>query len=108
MNQSKGRYSMNLGGNGNKGKKRWFSISLLLVLVLVVVEPAQVSPLSRTYAQHAFAQEESHTFPETGKTLSGKFLQYWRTHGGLVQQGYPISDELQELSDTDGKTYIVQ
>jgi pimeloyl-ACP methyl ester carboxylesterase len=46
--------------------------------------------------------------PETGKRLGGIFLQYWRTHGGLAQQGYPISDEMDEVSDLDGKTYRVQ
>ena len=48
------------------------------------------------------------TFPETGKTVEGKFLTYWQEHGGLAQQGYPISEEMQEVSDTDGKTYTVQ
>jgi hypothetical protein len=47
-------------------------------------------------------------FPETGKTLGGVFLDYWRTHGGLAQQGYPISDEFIETSDLDGKEYRVQ
>jgi hypothetical protein len=47
-------------------------------------------------------------FPETGKRLGGKFLGYWQTHGGLAQQGYPISDEFQERSVTDNKTYTVQ
>jgi hypothetical protein len=47
-------------------------------------------------------------FPETGKRLGGKFLDYWRTHGGLAQQGYPISDEFIERSDLDGQEYRVQ
>ncbi|MDQ3927680.1 MAG: hypothetical protein M3328_00890 [Chloroflexota bacterium] len=47
-------------------------------------------------------------FPETGKRLGGKFLEYWRTHGGLAQQGYPISDEFKAISDLDGKSYTVQ
>ncbi len=47
-------------------------------------------------------------FPETGHTVGGKFLTYWQQHGGLAQQGYPISDEFQEKSDLDGKTYTVQ
>jgi DNA-binding beta-propeller fold protein YncE len=54
------------------------------------------------------AQTGSRTFPETGKTVSGKFLAYWNAHGGLAQQGYPISEEMQETSDTDGRTYTVQ
>ncbi|HYO51143.1 MAG TPA: copper resistance protein CopC [Chloroflexia bacterium] len=51
---------------------------------------------------------ECQTFQETGKTACGRFLQYWKEHGGLAQQGYPISNEFQEKSDTDGKTYTVQ
>ncbi len=54
------------------------------------------------------AEPQAYTFPETGKTVRGVFLDYWRTHGGLAQQGYPISDEFQERSDTDGKIYTVQ
>jgi phospholipase C len=48
------------------------------------------------------------TFPQTGKTLSGIFLDYWNTHGGLMQQGYPISDPMTEVSDLNGKPYMVQ
>jgi hypothetical protein len=47
-------------------------------------------------------------FPETGKRLGGIFLGYWQEHGGLAQQGYPISDEFAEISDLDGKSYRVQ
>jgi hypothetical protein len=47
-------------------------------------------------------------YPQTGKRLGGRFKTYWDTHGGLAQQGYPISDEFQEKSDLDGKTYVVQ
>ncbi len=47
-------------------------------------------------------------FPQTGKTLGGVFQSYWQAHGGLAQQGYPISDEFEQVSDLDGKPYIVQ
>src|SRR5687768_1849210 len=47
-------------------------------------------------------------FPETGRRLGGVVLQYWRNNGGLAQQGYPISEEFQERSATDGKLYTVQ
>lgn len=46
--------------------------------------------------------------PETGKTLGGLFYQYWQKHGGLLQQGYPISDPFMEVSRIDGKPYLVQ
>jgi manganese oxidase len=54
------------------------------------------------------APQTSRTFSETGKTVSGRFLDYWQNHGDLAQQGFPISDVIQEKSDLDGKTYQVQ
>jgi subtilisin family serine protease len=39
-------------------------------------------------------------FPATGHTLSGDFLTYWESHGGLAIFGYPISEPLTE----DGRT----
>ncbi|MDQ6694822.1 MAG: alkaline phosphatase family protein [Chloroflexota bacterium] len=50
----------------------------------------------------------SFTFPQTNKTVTGIFLDYWQQHGGLMQQGYPISDVLTEISDLNGKSYTVQ
>jgi hypothetical protein len=47
-------------------------------------------------------------FPETGKKVCGPFLTYWKGHGALAQQGYPISNEFRETSDVDGKPYNVQ
>src|SRR5207237_226004 len=48
------------------------------------------------------------SFSQTGMHLGGTFLDYWRAHGGLSQQGLPISDEFTERSDVDGKRYVVQ
>ena len=48
------------------------------------------------------------TFPQTGHTLGGVFRAYWESHGGLMQQGYPITDEFTEISALDGKPYTVQ
>jgi hypothetical protein len=52
--------------------------------------------------------EGSQLFPETGKRVGGIFLEYWQSHGGLAQQGFPISDEFIEVSDLDGREYRVQ
>jgi hypothetical protein len=54
------------------------------------------------------SQPSCHTFPETGKTVCGRFLQYWQQNGGLAQQGFPISDEFTEVSDLNGQSYTVQ
>jgi hypothetical protein len=48
------------------------------------------------------------TFPQTGHTVCGKFLDYWQKHGGLAQQGYPISEVFTETSALNGKPYTVQ
>ncbi len=47
-------------------------------------------------------------FAETGHNLRNSFKTYWEQHGGLALYGYPISEEFEERSPTDGKTYIVQ
>ncbi len=79
---------------------KWLSIFIALMLVLAAL------PVMGGSVSHA--QSDSRTFPETGKTIKGKFLTYWNEHGGLAQQGLPISDEMQEKSDLNGKTYTVQ
>jgi beta propeller repeat protein len=47
-------------------------------------------------------------FKETSHWVGGKFLAYWQSHGGLAQQGFPISDEFTEVSDLNGQAYLVQ
>jgi hypothetical protein len=47
-------------------------------------------------------------FDQTSHALTGKFLDYWQTHGGLAIYGYPISEPFQEINPDDGKTYLVQ
>jgi len=48
------------------------------------------------------------TFPETKQTVCGRFLAYWQQNGGLTQQGFPISGELQEKSDLNGQVCTMQ
>lgn len=64
------------------------------------------------YADTPPAQEPSITDPltfiQTGKTIGGQFRSYWEAHGGLATFGYPITDQFQEVSAADGKTYTVQ
>jgi hypothetical protein len=40
--------------------------------------------------------------------VQSKFPANGDGHGGVAQQGLPISDEMQDVSLTDGKTYTVQ
>ncbi len=78
-----------------------YRVRLFITLVLVAVFVLGSSPALQ-------AQSNSHYFAQTGHTVEGKFWQYWQQHGGLAQQGYPISDEFQEKSDLNGHTYLVQ
>ncbi len=47
-------------------------------------------------------------FAETGHTLSGFFLRYWRFFGQLDNFGYPISEPFEELDPATGETQLVQ
>jgi protocatechuate 3,4-dioxygenase beta subunit len=47
-------------------------------------------------------------FPQTGHNLGGRFREYWLANGGLAVYGFPTSEEFEEVSPTDGKTYTVQ
>ncbi|HKP54925.1 MAG TPA: hypothetical protein VJ183_20005 [Chloroflexia bacterium] len=59
-------------------------------------------------AQEPNTSQGSILFEETGKRLGGKFLDYWRAHGGLMQQGFPISNEFIERSELNNQSYRVQ
>lgn len=50
----------------------------------------------------------SRYFAETGHNLGGPFRAYWERHGGLAQFGLPLTEEVREVSPTDGKVYTVQ
>src|SRR5918911_203235 len=47
-------------------------------------------------------------FQETRHSVTGKILDYWNKYGGLKQFGFPLSEQFQEISATDGRTYTVQ
>ncbi|MFL5733093.1 MAG: hypothetical protein ACJ78Q_07800 [Chloroflexia bacterium] len=81
-------------------------ISGLLVLCLAAVSlpGAQVEALGTQLA----LQTGCRLFPETGKSVCDRFLVYWNEHGGLAQQGFPITGRFSEVSEVDGKTYTVQ
>ncbi len=84
--------------------ERHLKIQKLLAVVVIALS----LPTFNCTSTSSYAQATSQLFPETGKLVKGAFLQYWKSHGGLPQQGYPISEEMQEKSDTDGKNYTAQ
>src|SRR3954469_13586632 len=78
-----------------------------MALCLPMTVPASPLPALATPAPD-IPGSGSQTFPETGKTVTGIFLDYWNNNGGLAQQGFPISNLMNEASDLDGKSYAVQ
>ncbi|WJW70110.1 hypothetical protein OZ401_004613 (plasmid) [Candidatus Chlorohelix allophototropha] len=77
---------------------RWSSsLTLLLFLLLIAIT-----------ANSTLAAEESQYFPQTGHTVSGKFLDYWNSNGGLATYGYPITDAQMETDPETGKTFLTQ
>jgi hypothetical protein len=77
--------------------------SLLLVICLGLMLPSTYGGILTYSAQGAsLTQTNCQRFEQTGHEVCGRFLQYWTQNGGLRQQGYPISSQLQERSDTNG------
>jgi hypothetical protein len=85
---------------------RLAAIAIFLIPLLLAWAP--VGTGEARAASQTNAAATSITFPETGKTVSGKLLTYWQAHGGLAAQGYPITEQMQERSEIDGKTYALQ
>jgi hypothetical protein len=88
-------------------RKKLLPTALTIITLLALTlsyDPIYAQPTAPT----APSQPNCQAFPETGKTVCGTFLTYWTSHGGLAQQGYPISGQFSEKSDVDGKTYTVQ
>lgn len=55
---------------------------------------------------------DCHAFTETGKSICGRFLEYWTNHGGLTQQGLPLTGVFEETNPPmplgDGQKHLVQ
>jgi hypothetical protein len=76
-----------------------------LFAALLVVFSFAPAFLAAAVPAHAGAEQ---CFPETGRCVGGRFLEYWLANGGLAQQGYPLTGEFDEISATDDKSYRVQ
>jgi hypothetical protein len=71
-------------------------------------DPAPTKPILLTDPVPDPHQDGVLSFPQTGHTLRGKFLQYWQQYGGLAQFGYPLTEEFFEPSGPDNTPLQVQ
>lgn len=83
-------------------KLRLSTFSSLVIIWLLLFNQGWISSVSAVNA----ADEQF--FPQTGQMLSGKFLDYWKAHGGLATFGYPLTSPRPEKSPTDSKVYLTQ
>ncbi len=65
------------------------------------------STAGRTFPQSG-PQPSAIYFQQTGHNMGGGFAGFWFAHNGQRLFGYPLSEELQERSADDGRTYTVQ
>ena len=84
--------------------KRAFNITATALAVMLM---SAVALLQGT-TTNTLAQAGDHFFQETGHNVPAIFYQYWLTHGGLAQQGFPITDAKMEKNAADGKEYLTQ
>ncbi len=80
----------------------------MLVLAAGITLGIGISLTWRDYGTLAQTSGGCQTFQQTGHKVCGRFLDYWQKHGGLAQQGYPLSEEFTETSPLNGKPYTVQ
>lgn len=80
-------------------------LSYVALFIVAVIFTTLFHPLE---SLSIYAQSGCRTFQETGKTVCGRFLEYWTQNGGLAQQGLPLTNEFTEVSDLNGKSYTVQ
>src|SRR5688572_18806302 len=59
-------------------------------------------------APRAVHAQSRQCFSETNQCIEGRFLEYWRQHGGLAVFGYPTTPAREERNRDTGKTYLTQ
>ena len=76
--------------------------------VALLISPLLLLAASMPPAHAAGNGPSARTFPQTGHTVQGRFLQYWDAQGGLARFGYPLTEAAPARSPLDGHTYTVQ
>ena len=74
------------------------SLCVTLLLCLPLLDWGQV------VTARPFSADDSQTFPQTGKTVSGEFLKYWQAKGGVAVFGLPISDPQYQTDPETGQS----
>lgn len=62
-------------------------------------------PIARASAA---ADDDGRYFSETGQNVPPAFVRFWDANGGLRRFGYPLTGAFDEVSETDGGTWLTQ
>src|SRR4051812_17523143 len=73
--------------------------AVIFLLAGVICLPFAPQPpgadAARTVPSQVSAQQPGcQSFSQTGQSVCGRFLSYWKEHGGLAQHGYPIGPQV--------------
>ncbi|MGH2532638.1 MAG: L,D-transpeptidase family protein [Thermomicrobiales bacterium] len=76
--------------------RRPHRFALLAVLGLMVLALSPLMMTTADAAQSNWSPPRAVYIPETGHSIDGVFLDFWRANSGISLYGYPISPELKE------------
>ncbi|MGH2560841.1 MAG: L,D-transpeptidase family protein [Thermomicrobiales bacterium] len=79
-------------------RPRLFALLAVLGLMALAFSPLMVTTVDA--AQSDWSPPRTVYIPETGHSIDGVFLDYWRANSGIDLYGYPITPEMNE----DGRT----
>jgi subtilisin family serine protease len=101
-----GDYTVTLRWADGQTEQRQASVSGT-ALSVATLNFRRAPEAARFFLPVADPQDGSVYFPQTGHTLRGALLGYWRQNGGLPIFGYPTSEPFGERGE-DGRDYTVQ
>ena len=64
-----------------------------------------VPPIARS---SVWSDDGGRYFSETGHNVPPAFVRFWDANGGLRRFGYPLTEPYDEVSETDGGTWLTQ
>ncbi len=72
-------------------KLKGYVVSVVFALLVLLTAASDGSSTAAVAGRSIDAASDSVYFQQTGQSINGKFLQYWREQGGLALFGYPIT-----------------
>ncbi|HET8628618.1 MAG TPA: L,D-transpeptidase [Thermomicrobiales bacterium] len=78
------------------GQRGWFARLARVGAVVALCGSLALLVLPRLGAAAPWAPPTSVFFPQTGHSLGGEFLSYWRSHGRETALGSPVTEQLSE------------